>query len=77
MKQTTTEEPTVTATAARRIKYDRRHLSSVGPAAQKLAAIDGLTRYIYATACGYVIELEPPAFKTQSYITVNPDGSHD
>jgi hypothetical protein len=64
-------------TGARRVKYDRRHLSSVGPAAQKLAAIDGKTRYIYATALGYVVELEPPAFKSQSFITVNPDGSHD
>ncbi len=76
MESTTTQEPTVTATTTRRIKYDRRHLSSVGPAAQKLAAIDGKTRYIYATALGYTIELEPPAFN-QSFITVNPDGSHD
>jgi len=66
----------MTATTTRRVKYDSRHLSSAGPAAQKLAAADGRTRYIFATALGYTIELEPPAFN-QSFITVNPDGSHD
>lgn len=59
-----------------RVKYDRRHLSSVGPAAQKLAAADGLTRYIVCTAYGWtILTEEPPSW--QKRITVNPDGSHD
>lgn len=59
-----------------RVKYNRLHLESTGPAAQKLAAADGRTRYIFATACGWTISLDPPP-ATQRYITVNPDGSHD
>lgn len=63
-------------TAAKRVKYDPRHLSSAGPAAQKLAAADGHIRYIVPTAYGWkILTDKPPAW--QKCVTVYPDGSHD
>lgn len=59
----------------RRVKYDPRRLDSAGPAAQRLAAADGRTRYIVPTYYGYrILTEEPPAW--QRRITVQPDGSH-
>lgn len=58
------------------IKYDASSLASAGPAAQKLARMDGHTRYIVCTAFGYQITTDKPAV-FQKHITVNPDGSHD
>jgi hypothetical protein len=58
----------------KRVRYNRAHLSSVGPAAQKLAAADGHGRYIFATALGYTISLAPAPFQ-QACIAVYPDGN--
>jgi len=60
----------------KRVRYNRAHLSSVGPAAQKLAAADGQTRYVFATAYGYTISLKPAPFN-MPYIIVRPDGTSE
>jgi hypothetical protein len=59
-----------------RVRYNRAHLSSAGPAAQKLAAADGRDRYVFATAYGYTIALTPPPFG-QSHVKVRPDGTRE
>jgi len=58
------------------VRYNRRQLSSAGPAAQRAAAETGHDWYIYATALGYKVDDKKPPF-TQSYIVVHPDGKHE
>jgi hypothetical protein len=56
------------------VRYNRADLSSTGRAAQKLAAADGRPRYVFATAYGFTIDLQPAPFG-RPYIAVAPDGS--
>ena len=56
-----------------RIRYDRSNEPSAIAAAQKLAAADGLPRYVWATALGLTITKDRAPFRQQCW-RVTADG---
>lgn len=56
------------------MRYQRTDLSSAVRAAQHSASVDGLSRYVYATAYGWTVQLEPAPFGRRC-LSVQPDGT--
>lgn len=55
------------------MRYNRVDITKTIASALRLASRRNRNQYIYATACGYLIDHAPPYFR-QQYMEITPSG---